>query len=116
MTPVDPTSRYHFCYHGGVNAARSLRYARRHARLSQRELADRSGMPQPALARIESGRVTPRLDTMSRLLEACGYAIEIVPSAALDRSAIRRLLRLTPRQRLDLAVTEAGNLDRLLRR
>ncbi|HMF09215.1 MAG TPA: helix-turn-helix transcriptional regulator, partial [Thermoanaerobaculia bacterium] len=41
-----------------------LRYARRSAGLSQRDLAARAGMPQPAVARIESGRTIPRFDTL----------------------------------------------------
>lgn len=99
-----------------MNAATTLRNARRAAGLSQRELARRARVAQPAIARIESGGVVPRVDTLEHLLRACGHSLEVRPRAGsgVDRSVIRELLRLTPRQRLDLAVTEANNLDRLL--
>lgn len=99
-----------------MNTATTLRNARRAAGLSQRELARRARVAQPAIARIESGGVVPRVDTLEGLLRACGHNLEVTrrAGAGVDRSVIRELLRLTPRQRLDLAVTEANNLDRLL--
>ena len=39
---------------------------------SQRELADRAGMKQPQLARLETGQVEPKLDTLERLAKAMG--------------------------------------------
>jgi len=92
-----------------------LRYARLSAGLSQRDLARRSGVPQPAIARIESGKTAPRADTLERLLEACGARLELGPPAGrgIDRTAIRRLLALTPAQRARLAVREARNLERI---
>lgn len=99
-----------------MNTATSLRNSRRAAGLSQRELARRAGVAQPAIARIESGGVVPRVDTLEHLLRACGHTLEVVRRAGsgVDRSVMRELLRLTPRQRLDLAVTEAHNLERFL--
>jgi predicted transcriptional regulator len=99
-----------------MDAATTLRNARRAAGLSQRELARRADVAQPAVARIESGAVIPRVDTLERLLRACGHTLELArrAGAGVDRSVMRELLRLTPRQRLDLAVSEARNLDRLL--
>jgi transcriptional regulator with XRE-family HTH domain len=93
-----------------------LSYARRSAGLSQRELAERSGIPQPAIARIESGRSTPRFDTLATLLRACGLTIGLEPAAGegVDRTAIRMLRRLTPAQRAEIAVREAHNLERVV--
>ena len=93
-----------------------LRTARRDAGLSQRELADRVGVPQPAVARIESGRVHPRVDTFDRLLEACGRALALIPrpGSGVDRTTIRELLDLTPSERLRRATREGRNLDRLV--
>jgi len=92
-----------------------LRYARRAAGLSQRELARRSGIPQPAIARIESGRTSPRSDTVERLLNACGLRLELAPAAGrgVDRTVIRRLLRLTPAERARLAAREGRILARI---
>jgi transcriptional regulator with XRE-family HTH domain len=92
-----------------------IRYGRLRAGLTQTELARRAGISQPALARIEAGRVQPRVDTVTRLLRECGLSLDIVPLAGtgVDRSTIRRMLRLTPKARLHLAAEEANNLDRL---
>lgn len=98
-----------------MDASDALRTARRDAGLSQRALARRAGVPQPAIARIEQGRVTPRVDTLTHLLAACGRDLMVVdrPGEGIDRSVIRRLLLLTPDERLHLAVAEATNLERL---
>jgi transcriptional regulator with XRE-family HTH domain len=97
-----------------MNAARIVQYCRRRAGFTQRVLAARVGIKQPAIARIESGRVIPRADTLDRLLSACGYQLELRPSPGLDRTAIRELLRISPRRRLELAAAEANNLEGLL--
>lgn len=101
-----------------MEASTSLREARRDAGLSQRALARRARVPQPAIARIEQGRVTPRVDTLTHLLAACGreLALSSRPGTGIDRTVIRELLKLSPRARLELAVAEATNVDRLLGR
>jgi transcriptional regulator with XRE-family HTH domain len=92
-----------------------LREARRRARLSQRVLARRAGVPQPTVAKIETGVIVPRVDTLDRLLEPIGQTLEVTPrpGAGLDRTGYRELLRLTPRQRLERAADEARALARL---
>lgn len=45
---------------------------RRAAGLSQQELARRSGVKQPNLARIELRQTKPRLDTVENILSALG--------------------------------------------
>jgi len=89
-----------------------LRYARRRAGLSQRALARRAGVPQPGIARIEAGAVSPGLDTLARLLEAAGVALELAPlaGAGVDRSLIRSSLARTPEERIRLAGRSARNL------
>jgi transcriptional regulator with XRE-family HTH domain len=103
-----------------VNAEAALVRARRRAGLTQRELAARTGVAQPAIARLEAGRVVPRVDTLSRLLRACGWDLDVVPryGEGVDRSVIRELLALTPRRRLELAAADAAGvaaLDRAAR-
>ena len=44
---------------------------------TQRELADRAGMKQPQLARLETGQVEPKLDTLQRLAEAMGCRVRV---------------------------------------
>ncbi|MBQ1027788.1 GNAT family N-acetyltransferase [Micromonospora sp. C95] len=55
-----------------------LRALRRQADLSQRELAERSGVPQSTVARIESGRSAgSQFGTVQRLVRAAGGALRI---------------------------------------
>ena len=100
-----------------MDTAWQLRTARRHACLSQRDVAERAGVPQPTVARIESRAVSPRVDTLDRLLAVCGagLTVERRPGAGIDRGQIRSLLRLPQSERLRLATAEAANLDSLLR-
>lgn len=99
-----------------MDAARVLRQARRRAGLTQRALAELAGVPQSQIAKIESGAVVPRVDTLDRLLEACGEGLESLPrpGIGLDRTGYRELLALSPRERLEAAQRAADGLDRLL--
>ncbi|MGL4549086.1 helix-turn-helix domain-containing protein [Eubacterium aggregans] len=47
--------------------------------LSQRALAEISGVKQPAIARIESMRSTPQIDKLFKVLSPLGYTLSIVP-------------------------------------
>ena len=96
----------------------SVVYARRKAGLSQRALAERAGITQATIARIEKGEIDPRSDTVVRLLRACGFELEVMPlsGVGVDRTAIRELLKLSPAQRVRLATQEARNLERSLGR
>ena len=53
--------------------------AREEKGLSQRELAEISGVKQPAIARLESMKTTPQIDTLFKILNPLGYTISIVP-------------------------------------
>jgi DNA-binding XRE family transcriptional regulator len=59
--------------------------AREQKGLSQRELAEISGVKQPAIARLESLKATPQIDTLFKVLHPLGYTIEIVPLADKQR-------------------------------
>ena len=65
-------------------------------------------MPQAAISRMEHGLVSPRVETLDRLLRSCGRDVAIVerPGAGVDRTLIRERLRLTPAERGRLAVAE----------
>jgi transcriptional regulator with XRE-family HTH domain len=90
-------------YHCRVKAAEWVNGARRSAGLSQRELAARSGVPQPTIARIEAGTQVPRVDTLEKLLNACGWELDMVLTRGQgeDRSLIRHWLSLTPAERAE---------------
>ena len=78
-------------------------------------MAERAGVPQATVGRIEAGTVSPRVDTLDHLLRAAHQELRFAtrPGIGIDRSQIRELLRLTARQRLDLAVRDAEGLSRL---
>ena len=98
-----------------MSASAFLRYARRKANLSQRELGRRAGVTQATIARVEEDRISPRFETLERLLEACGFELQVVPrrGVGVDRTAIRELLRRSPGERARLAGREARQLEKL---
>lgn len=112
---VDSVSAIRQWYTSRVKAASLLRYARRLAGLTQRQLAVLAGVPQATVGRIETGQITPRVDTLEKLLRAAGRELNVGarPGIGVDRSQIRELLRLTPGQRLELAARDAAGLGRL---
>ena len=87
-------------------ASRMLKHARARAGLTQRQLAAMVGIRQETIARIESGKVDPRVGTLDRLLEGCGFGLEHLPrlGIGIDRTVIRRLIELTPSERLELGI------------
>ena len=102
-----------------------IRHCRLDAGLTQAELARRLDTTQSAVARWESGKVSPTLANLRRILSTCGWELEITPSAPvgqdevhvadprIDRTVIRELLRLTPAERIQRATEEARALDAL---
>ncbi|MBE3588699.1 MAG: helix-turn-helix transcriptional regulator [Thermoanaerobacteraceae bacterium] len=50
---------------------------RNEAGLTQAELAEKIGTTQSAIARMESGKVIPKLDSLARIAMACGKRLEI---------------------------------------
>jgi len=54
-----------------------IRQLREAAGISQTELARRMGTSQPAVARLEAGGGTPRLDTLERVAAALGAALTV---------------------------------------
>lgn len=98
-----------------ASAATLLREARTRAGFTQRQLAERANTAQSVVARIETGATSPSWETLSRLLEAAGFALDadVRPldaeqSHMLDD--VPRILRLTPEQRL----LELRNASRFL--
>jgi len=85
-----------------------VREARIRAGIGQRELARRAGVAQPLLSRIERGLVSPRYETVDRLLRACGMSLEPAerPGRGVDRTLIRERLRMSPAERVRLTALE----------
>lgn len=55
----------------------AIREAREAAGLTQRELAERIGTQQPAIARLESDGSSPSIRTLRAIAEALGVDLEI---------------------------------------
>ena len=86
---------------------------RRHAQLTQRELAERAGTSQSAIAKLEQGESNPTIDTIERWARAAGFAVQftLVPLPVVDpvverykrdvdRSLLRENLRMSVHERL----------------
>jgi HTH-type transcriptional regulator / antitoxin HipB len=61
----------------GFELGERVRALREAQHLSQAELARRMGSTQPAIARLEAGRVAPSLDTLDRAAAALGVELVI---------------------------------------
>ncbi len=48
--------------------------------LSQRDLAEMCGLPHSSVARIESGKSTPNLNTLLKIFDKLGLTFSIQPS------------------------------------
>lgn len=101
-----------------MTAERLLKHARRRAGLSQRALACAAGIPQSTVARIELGTLSPRANTLERLLRSAGQSLTTEPvlGVGVDRSQIRELLRLTPTERARLAAADVAAMAEFDRR
>ena len=78
-----------------------VREARKRAALTQAELARRAGTTQSAIARLESGRTSPALEQVERLLRLCGFqlVVELAPYDDSDIVQAEAQLRRTPEAR-----------------
>lgn len=85
-----------------ISPGRIVRQAREAAGLSQAELADRMGTTQSAVARLESRRSNPRVETLDRAVASTGQraTVSVEPGFGLDESLIASALRIEPRDRL----------------
>lgn len=91
-----------------------IREARLRAGLTQAELGARIQRSQSEIARWERGQVTPSLETVRRVVGACGLELTLGIANADDSYAphLDRTLALTPAQR----VTEGARRSRAAQR
>jgi len=85
-----------------LGSGRLIREARRLGGLTQADLARRLGTTQSAVSNWERGRDTPRVDTLARILDACGFEADMTFRRLddVDRTQIRENLAMTPAERL----------------
>lgn len=86
-----------------MTGADLVREARRRAGLTQRELAERAGTTQSAIARLERGRTSPSFETVLRLIRLCGFRLDVAldPYDGSDMAQAEALLRLSIDERLE---------------
>lgn len=104
-------ARYRKRYSEAVDTAEFIRQARLAAGLTQTELARRAGTSQPAVARYESGEVSPSVRTLERLLCAVGRQLRLAtePDAAVVSQISERRRRLhDARESIERAVRRVG--------
>jgi transcriptional regulator with XRE-family HTH domain len=80
-----------------------LKEARRHAGLTQAQLARRLGVSQAAVAKLERLGANPTVDTLDDALWATGHRLTLdapVRRPGVDESLIRQHLELSPAERL----------------
>jgi len=93
-----------------------VREARLRAGLTQQDLAERLGTSQSVIARWESGRRSPSVETMVRAVRACGLdvAMSVTAYDHDHERLIRGNLRLSPAERLEKMVEDLRGLEELV--
>jgi transcriptional regulator with XRE-family HTH domain len=88
-----------------------IRRARAEARLTQAQLADRLGISQAALSKLERPGSNPTVRTLEKVLRATGRELELRLAHArpsVDETLLREAMRISPAARITAA-------ERLLR-
>lgn len=62
--------------------------AREQKGITQKRLAEMSGLKQPAIARLERMQTNPQIDTLFKVLKPLGYTLEIVPNKSTQDGQI----------------------------
>lgn len=89
-------------YTSGMYGGQYLREARLRAGETQRAIAQKAGVSQSLVARIERGEIEPSLERLGALVRACGYDLDIhvVPLDEDAWSMVEELQELSPDERL----------------
>jgi transcriptional regulator with XRE-family HTH domain len=97
-----------------------LKEARQGAGLTQADLAERLATSQSVIARLESGRANPRVETFQRAVAATGHrlAVDLEPAGwpPIDESLIREARRFSPADRLRAFESSYGEVKSLAER
>jgi transcriptional regulator with XRE-family HTH domain len=91
-----------------------IKIARQRAGLTQRELAERLGLPQSNIARWESGARQPTIDNFVEAVRACGLdpVVELFPLDRSNDAFIWELLDEPPARRLQMQLAAAEGVRR----
>ena len=81
-----------------MSLGRNLKELRQQQSLNQKDLSDRSGVPQATISRIETGRVQPRSSAVKNLADALGVSTDSLMddnghSAQVHKNPLHQSLR-----------------------
>ena len=101
-TPKKSTS-YELC----EAIIKEITHMRQHNNLSQQDLADKSGVKQPMIARFERGINTPNMSTVLKLLAAFGKTLYIgdLKNVGLEDGAEQAVEDVEPTERSEEDLT-----------
>jgi transcriptional regulator with XRE-family HTH domain len=95
-----------------------VRSARKRAGLTQTELAERAGVTQSVIARLERGGGNPTFLTLERVLHAAGHRLELSAVhqglRTVDETLIAQQLALSPGERIDSLGHQVASMQRLV--
>jgi transcriptional regulator with XRE-family HTH domain len=95
-----------------------VRSARKSAGLTQAELAERAGVTQSVIARLERGGGNPTFLTLERVLHAAGHRLELSAVhqglRTVDETLIAQQLALSPAERIRALRPQAAFMQRLV--
>lgn len=90
-----------------------VREARRRAGVTQRTLAQRGGISQPHVARIERGSVDVSFELVRRLVRACGFDLSVrlhsIDDSNWSVAQGRRLMSIDERVRSNQRMVESAH-------
>jgi transcriptional regulator with XRE-family HTH domain len=86
-----------------------IREARLRAKLTQAELAERTGRERSIIARWEQGAVSPSIDNLLSVVHACGFdlPLALVPRDTSRDERLEEGRQLSPERRVDRLIERA---------
>jgi transcriptional regulator with XRE-family HTH domain len=95
-----------------------IRKARADAGMSQAEVAERAGMTQSAIARLERSGANPTISTLATVIAATGHRLILATEPhrpSVDEAQLLERLAMTPAQRLATFTASSHHLGRMAR-
>jgi len=94
MSSLPPTIR-------SMRGAALIREARLRAGLTQAELSELTGRERSVIARWEQGAVSPSIDNLIQIVQACGFDLPLVlfPKDTTQDEQLRKNTLLSPERR-----------------
>jgi len=87
--------------------------------MTQAELAERAGLTQPAIARLERGSSNPTVATLDNVIAATGHRLVLAARprvASTDDGQLLERLAMSPAERLANFTASSRNLSEMVRR